>query len=171
MRLKQDRTSALYASGAWVLALALLWAQSMGLWHGIVHGGHGVGSVHASLALAPGTSDAARLGDRALCSLTSVSPARFAGSSSTCAERSADQAFGTTRSPSAHSFFASLFGNHHSGVDCQLFDQLCHGDALATAPVLALPLGVPAAHVAHLTGLAVARWAALFQARGPPFSR
>jgi hypothetical protein len=36
---------------------------------------------------------------------------------------------------------------------------------------LALPLGVPAAHIAHLTGLAVARWAALFQARAPPFFR
>ena len=160
MRLKQDCTSALYASRAWVLVLALLWAQSMGLWHGIVHGGHGVGSVHASLGLAPDTSDAARLGDRALCSLTSVSPAR-----------SDTQAFGIEGAPVFHSFFESLFGNHRNGVDCQLFDQLCHGDALATAPVLALPLGVPAAHVAHLTGLAVARWAALFQARGPPFSR
>ncbi len=166
MRLNRVRTSHLHASRAWVLVLALLWAQSLGLWHGIVHGGHGVGSVHASLASV--AADTARLGDRALCS---VSPARFAGSSLTCAERSVTQAFGTTGAAASHGFFESLFGNHLDGVDCELFDQLCHGDALATAPVLALPLGVPAAHIAHFTGLAVARWAALFQARAPPFSR
>ena len=128
MRLNRVRTSHLHASRAWVLVLTLLWAQSLGLWHGILHGGHGVGSVHASLAI----EDA-----------------------------------GAAKS---HGFFESLFG-YHEGADCQLFDQLSHGDALATAPVLALPLGVPAAHIAHLTGLAVARWAALFQARAPPFSR
>lgn len=130
MRLSTVRTSYLHASRVWMLVLALLWAQSLGLWHGIVHGGHGgVGSVHASLALA----DAGHA--------------------------------------KSHGFFESLFSNHHNGVDCELFDQLCHGDALATAPTLALPLGVPAAHIAHLTGLAVARWAALFQARAPPVSR
>lgn len=138
MRLSTVRTSYLHASRVWMLVLALLWAQSLGLWHGIVHGGHGVGSVHASLALASAAPDAA---------LSAAGEAK------------------------SHSFFESLFGNHHDGVDCELFDQLCHGDALATAPVLALPLGVPAAHIAHLTGLAVARWAALFQARAPPFSR
>jgi len=129
MRPSTIRTSYLHASRVWILVLALLWAQSLGLWHGIVHGGHGVGSVHASLALAD------------------------------------------TGQAKSHGFFESLFGNHHDGVDCELFDQLCHGDALATAPVLVLPLGVPAAHIAHLTGLAVARWAALFQARAPPVSR
>jgi hypothetical protein len=161
MRLSTVRTSYLHANRVWVLVLTLLWAQSLGLWHGIVHGGHGVGSVHASLA------DAARLSDRAICS---VSPARFAGSSFTCAERSVTQAFGIEGAPVSHSFFESLFGDHEA-ADCQLFDQLSHGDALATAPVLALPLGVPAAHFAHLTGLAVARWAALFQARAPPSFR
>ena len=132
MRLSKVRTSHLHASRmsvcTWGLVLALLWAQSLGVWHGIVHGGHGVGGVHASLALANA---------------------------------------GEVKS---HGFFESLFGDHDD-VDCQLFDQLCHGDALATAPVLALSPGVPAAQIAHLTGLAVARWAALFQARGPPISR
>ena len=56
MRVNLVRTSHLHASRAWVstwgLVLALLWAQSLGLLHGIVHGGHGVGSVHASLAIA-----------------------------------------------------------------------------------------------------------------------
>ena len=169
MRLSKVRTSHLHASRVsvctWGLVLALLWAQSLGVWHGIVHGGHGVGSVHTSLAT--DTSDTAHLGDRALCS---VPPARFAGSSFTCAERPASKATGTTGSSSSHSFFESLFGDHEA-TDCQLFDQLCHGDALATALVLALPLGVLAAQFAHLTGLAVARWAAQFQARAPPISR
>ena len=136
MRLRTVRTSYLHASRVWILVLALLWAQSLGLWHGIVHGGHGVGSVHASLA--------------------SAAP---------------DTALSAAGHAKSHGFLESLFGNHHDGVDCELFDQLSHGDALATAPVLALPLGVPAAHIAHLTGLAVARWAALFQARAPPVSR
>ncbi len=161
MRANRVRTSYLHVSRVWVLVLALLWVQSLGLWHGIVHGGHGVGSVHTALA------DVARLGDRALCS---VSSARFAGSSCTCAERSVTQAFGSQGVSSSSGFFESLFGDHEA-VDCQLFDQLSHGDALATAPVLVLPLGVPAAHFAHLAGLAVARWAAQFQARAPPFSR
>ena len=131
MRQIPARAHELHTSRAWVatwaLVLALVWAQSLGLWHGIVHGGQGGGGDHGSLVAA--------------------------------------------ESAPLHVSFESLFGKHYDSVDCQLFDQLCHGDALATALVLALPLGVPAAHIAHLTGLAVARWAALFQARGPPSSR
>lgn len=122
----------------WVLVLALLWAQSLGLWHGIVHGGRALGSVHASLTLGGAAPDAV---------------------------------LGAAGAPLHHGFFKSLFSNHHEGVDCELFDQLCHGDALATKLVLAVPLGVPVVPIAQLTGLAVARWAALFQARAPPFSR
>ena len=109
------------------MVLALLWAQSLGLWHGIVHSGHGEGGVHAQQVAAE----------------------------------------------SAPPFisFESLLGKHYDSVDCQLFDQLCHGDALATALVLVLPPGVGVAHIARLTGLAVARWAAPFQARAPPSSR
>lgn len=132
MRLSRVRSAYQHACRvsvvSWTLVLALLWAQSLGVWHGIVHGGHGVGSVHASLALAD------------------------------------------TGEAQSHGFFESLFGEHEA-TDCQLFDQLSHGDALTTAPLLVAPLGVPAAHIAHLTGLAVARWAALFQARAPPIPR
>ena len=61
-----------------------------------------------------------------------------------------------------------LFSNHQSDTDCRLFDQLSHADGatalLAVAPaLLALPEILRASH-----GLAVARWHALFQARGPP---
>ena len=123
---------------SWVLVLALLWAQSLGLWHGIVHGGRALGRVHESLILADAASDA---------------PPAASGASRPL------------------NFFESLFGNHHEGVDCELFDQLCHGDALVSALVLAIALVVPAAHIAHLTGLAAVRWTALFHARAPPFFR
>ena len=63
---------------------------------------------------------------------------------------------------------SKLFSNHQSDTDCRLFDQLSHADGatalLAVAPaLLALPEILRASH-----GLAVARWHALFQARGPP---
>jgi hypothetical protein len=38
-------------------------------------------------------------------------------------------------------------------------------------PLLALPVGFSAALVVQSVGLAVARWAALFQARAPPSFR
>ena len=64
-----------------------------------------------------------------------------------------------------------LFANHQTDSDCRLFDQLSHAHgatallAMASA-VLALPEILRASH-----GLAVARWHALFQARGPPHLR
>ncbi len=123
------------------LVLAVLLTQSIGLWHGIVHAGHGADSAHVS-SLATGA--------------TAPDPV--------------NGVVEVIEAPDTHHFFETLVGDH-DGRQCQLFDQLCHGDALATLSVVALPLGVPAAHIAHLTGLAVARWAALFQARAPPVSR
>ena len=131
------RPPQLHASGAWILVLVLLWAQSLGVWHGIVHGGHRVGSVHESLVLTDAAPEATN-------SSAGVSQSR--------------------------GFFKSLFGDHAT-VDCQLFDQLSHGDALAPASIPALSQGLFVACIAQLTGLVVARWAALFQARAPPFSR
>ena len=135
---------------AWGLVLALLWAQSLGVWHGIVHGGRSLGSVHSPLTRADATSNA---------------------TSDALPNVAATAAFGAVGTTGTRAFFESLFGNHHAGVDCELFDQLCHGDVIVTALVLLLPVGVPAAPIAHLTGLAVARWTALFQARAPPFPR
>ena len=64
-----------------------------------------------------------------------------------------------------------LFSHHQTDTDCRLYDQLSHADGapalLAIAPaLLALPPILQASH-----GLAVARWHALFQARGPPSVR
>ena len=99
---------------AGLLVVALLWAQSLGLWHRQVHAG-----------LSQATHTSVSVGSK-------------------------------------------LFSNHQSDTDCRLFDQLSHADGatalLAGAPaLLALPEILRASH-----GLAVARWHALFQARGPP---
>ena len=109
-----------------LLVLALLWTQSLGLWHGLVH--FDVGHT-AKVDMVPATvSDTVR-----------------------------------KSTPSG-----KLFSNHQTDTDCQLFDQLSHADGvtalLASAPVVLMsPQFLRASH-----GLAVARWHALFQARGPP---
>lgn len=66
--------------------------------------------------------------------------------------------------------FAKLFGVH-SDADCRLYDQLSHGAGLPGVPVVVLPVLPPAASFAFLQGEALARWVALFDARGPPFIR
>lgn len=59
-----------------------------------------------------------------------------------------------------------LFGHDDAG-ECRLFDALAQGGPLPAAQAVALP--PPADDVIRATaGEAVARWAALFQARGPP---
>lgn len=114
---------------ACVLVLALVWAQSLGLWHSVVHGG---------------TFQGGRAG------LTQL----------------VAQDHGQ-----APSLMQRLFAGHQYDADCQFFDQHSHGDVLsgvaAAMAVLALPTPVLVASHA----LAVARWHALFQARGPPSVR
>ncbi len=64
----------------------------------------------------------------------------------------------------------ALFGSHADASDCRLFDVVAQ-PALASAKLPVLPLALPAAVL--LAGHAgfVARWCALFDARGPPPSR
>jgi hypothetical protein len=64
----------------------------------------------------------------------------------------------------------ALFGEH-SDADCRLYDQLSHGPAALCVPALLLPVMLPAATFAYLEGEALARWVALFDARGPPSAR
>lgn len=61
-----------------------------------------------------------------------------------------------------------LFDGHQSDTDCRMFDQLSHGDAAPALPLLTLPLPVAAAFLDFFQGEALARWRALFDARGPP---
>ena len=65
---------------------------------------------------------------------------------------------------------AALFGEH-SDADCRLYDQLSHGPAAPCVPAILLPAMLPAATFAFLEGEALARWVALFDARGPPVAR
>jgi hypothetical protein len=111
---------------AGLLALALVWSQSLGLWHRVVHQrvSHGAPAV----TVQAGFSDAAR--DLGL------------------VER--------------------LFAGHRADTDCQFFDQHSHGDALTGGGCAAVVLAVLPALVLTSHALAVARWHAQFQARGPP---
>jgi len=65
---------------------------------------------------------------------------------------------------------ASLFGDH-TDAECRLYDQLAHGSAAPGVPLVVLPMLLPSATFAFLQGEALARWVALFDARGPPSTR
>ena len=65
----------------------------------------------------------------------------------------------------------AVFDHDAGDAQCRLLDQLSHADSLPCMPLLALPVELSAALVAQSVGSAVARWAALFQARGPPTFR
>lgn len=74
----------------------------------------------------------------------------------------------------ADGFLTRLFSGHsrHDGdPECRLYDQSSHLEAVPGVPVLALPLVLQPFVFSVLPGLAVARWHALFQARGPPSVR
>ena len=64
----------------------------------------------------------------------------------------------------------ALFAGHGSDTDCRLYDPLNHEGAPAV-PALVLPLVLTSFFLALAQGDHVARWAALFDARGPPLSR
>lgn len=64
----------------------------------------------------------------------------------------------------------SLFGEH-TDAECRLYDQLGDGSATPNVPLVVLPILLPAATFAWLQGEAIARWVALFDARGPPSTR
>jgi hypothetical protein len=64
-----------------------------------------------------------------------------------------------------------LFAGHKKVADCLVFDQLCHADALPFLPLQVLPTLLPNIVLVTLAGEFIARWAALYQARGPPSAR
>ena len=65
---------------------------------------------------------------------------------------------------------AGLFGVH-TDAECRLYDQLSHGSSALGVPLVVLPVLLPSATFAYLQGEALARWVALFDARGPPSTR
>ncbi len=66
------------------------------------------------------------------------------------------------------SALAALFSVHDDETDCRLYDQAGHDVLLLKVAVLALPAVVATCIVDIPRGEALARWAALFQARAPP---
>lgn len=114
---------------ACVLVLALVWAQSLGLWHSVVHG------------------DVFHGGRAGVAQLAAQDPGQPA------------------------SLMQRLFAGHQYDADCQFFDQHSHGDVLAGASAATAVLALPTAVLMASHALAVARWHALFQARGPPSVR
>lgn len=72
---------------------------------------------------------------------------------------------------SARSALVSLFTSHDEGsTDCRLYDQASHEGLAPTVAAFSLPLLTPGTGVALFAGDALARWAALFDARGPPLN-
>jgi hypothetical protein len=67
-------------------------------------------------------------------------------------------------------FFDQIFSSHSSGADCRLYDQLGDGHAMPGVAAVVLPVVLPSLLVAIFAGEALARWAALFDARGPPLT-
>jgi len=74
------------------------------------------------------------------------------------------------QSADSGSFLTLLFSSHQEAADCRLYDQAGHEGALVMARQLPLPVVPPPLTVAIFQGEALARWAALFDARGPPLT-
>ena len=72
--------------------------------------------------------------------------------------------------PGVNHLLASLFSLHSDLSDCRLFDQASHDGGLAMTFKSTLPGVPPPLTVAIFQGEALARWAALFDARGPPLT-
>lgn len=69
------------------------------------------------------------------------------------------------------SWLSQFFGHKANDRDCQIFDHLCHGPAAPAQATLTLAFAPPVAAVLMtLEGEYIARWTALFDARGPPQS-
>ncbi len=125
------------------LALALLMVPLLGLMHGIVHGqSHGLLSAAAS----------ANIQQLAQTSTVGVEPVQVATSD-------------------AVGWSLKLFAGHDKAEDCLVFDQLCHAQALHFLPLQVVSTPLPNIVLVTLAGDFIARWAALYLARGPPSAR
>lgn len=67
-------------------------------------------------------------------------------------------------------FLDLLFSSHGNASDCRLYDHLSDGQAMPLVLAAPLPIVLPSRLVAIFAGDALARWAALFEARGPPLT-
>ena len=127
----------------WLLVAALLLAQVLGLMHGVVHGPQAHIHSHAH-------SHVHHDGHQHQQEHFALAHAEEEGEGG---------------------WLASLFSSHDGDSDCRLFDQARHGQAAPTFPLLSLPLVLSSVAFDISRGEALARWAALFDARGPPSTR
>lgn len=125
----------------WLLAAALLFAQLLGLMHGVVHGPQAHIHSHSHAHAHQGGSHQEHV------------------------------ALAHAEDEGPDNWLASLFSSHDGASDCRLFDQASHGQAAPTLPMLSLPLVLCTVAFDISRGEALARWAALFDARGPPSTR
>lgn len=103
--------------------------------------------------------------ERLLAQSTRVSADRFAAIRGSLTQSVALR----TGDAAAPSWLDLLFDHQANDRDCLIFDQLCHGPGAPAAAMLALGFALPtAAALMTLQGETIARWSALFQARGPP---
>jgi hypothetical protein len=141
------------------LALALLMVPLLGLMHGIVHG------FEHEMPAALGSAQ----------TQGHVQPRAFVGESTHDHGHSHADAANSHASPnqatSHQGWSEALFAGHDKAADCLVFDQLCSADVLHFLPSQALPTALTSVVLVTLAGDFIARWAALFQARGPPSAR
>lgn len=138
---RNRRNCSLSLLTTWLLASAILLLQSFGFVHGVVHRSGPGAAVQLS---ARAGMLLAKSGVEAAASL----PAPVQGKSR----------------------LALLFSSHTNDSDCRLSDQANHGGAAVHVAYMALPVVLPSFAVAAFQGEALARWAALFDARGPPLT-
>jgi hypothetical protein len=67
-------------------------------------------------------------------------------------------------------FLDLLFSSHGNDADCRLYDHLSAGHGMPLVSAALLPIVLPSVLVAIFAGDALARWATLFDARGPPLT-
>ncbi|CAN5638712.1 hypothetical protein BH11PSE7_BH11PSE7_22760 [soil metagenome] len=66
---------------------------------------------------------------------------------------------------------AALFQHNEDDPSCRLYDQSSSFDTLASVPAVLLPMAVSSFILVVFEGEVLARWVALFDARGPPSIR
>jgi len=81
-----------------------------------------------------------------------------------------DHSHGHGHGQSDSNWVADLFHGHSDDSSCRLFDPLNH-DAAPLVSAVVLPALLAARFIDVFQGEFLARWAALYDARGPPSSR
>lgn len=136
------RIPASVRSWAWSLAAVLVLVPLLGLMHNVVHGQQAHGRYGAAPVHASGDH-----------------------------EHEHGHVAATEDGWEDGGWLASLFSSHDGEPDCRLFDQASSDHAAIVLPLLSLPQVLCTVAFDISRGEALARWAALFDARGPPLSR